>query len=717
MAKIAQTHSDELPGLKDFVEDSYMSFKKNYERFHKFRRFIFDSALTSDDKDKLKQLKKPIIEVNILEQFISRLLGEFSKQQPSINVSSNPQEQADPRVLSVVDGYMRNILLRSNKSSTRYEIYKDMLSGGFSVGEVYLDYENPMSIHQNICIDRVFDPTLCGFDPLAKDSHKGDGKYCYKIYPKTKEDFECDFPGIDIAKIDFTRSVNLESFNWSYKNGKQEILLVCDFYKKKEKRQKLIYAADGRSYTKDQYDQVVAYYSQHRIEQAPAVVTSRWTTTQIICRYRFIGNQVLEYEETVFDILPLVFFDGSSIMLREEGSSNVAVQYTRPYVYHALDAQRVKNFALQTFANEIENMPQHKLFIDELSIPEQYQDAYQNPQKASAYVYKSRDKSGNPLNPPSAVLRQPMPPEISQLTFGIDQTIQTILGVFDAQMGNIGESDLSGKAIIAGATQSNATALPYVEGFIQGFNQIATICLSLIPKINTLPRNIPVLGKEGKTSYARINDPKQPSVRLNYSPYTMNVVVEAGVNYEIQKDKDLQVIIGMMKVSPLFAQFINDEGLPFLLSNLNIHDIDQLKDAAEKYSQKMKKQQEQAQQAAQQGQMNNPAIQLEQTKLQMANQQHQDKMKIESGKLQLEQQKVANEGLKVQLQAAESRNDMAVQADKAQAERAKAASDVLVSTHDQLLKHADQDHRHAHDALQLHHQLTQPQETGANQNG
>ena len=50
-----------------------------------------------------------------------------------------------------------------------------------------------------IPIERAFNPTLCGFDPLATTSHKGDGRYCFELYPMTQEEFAQEF-GKDVLR-------------------------------------------------------------------------------------------------------------------------------------------------------------------------------------------------------------------------------------------------------------------------------------------------------------------------------------------------------------------------------------------------------------------------------------------------------------------------------------------------------------------------------------
>jgi hypothetical protein len=46
---------------------------------------------------------------------------------------------------------------------------------------------------QAIKIERC-EPTLTGFDKLARFSHKGDGRFCFQLFPKDKEEFLEEYP-------------------------------------------------------------------------------------------------------------------------------------------------------------------------------------------------------------------------------------------------------------------------------------------------------------------------------------------------------------------------------------------------------------------------------------------------------------------------------------------------------------------------------------------
>ena len=82
-------------------------------------------------------------------------------------------------------------------------------------------------------MERAFDPTLCVFDPLARDSHKGDGRFCGE-QAMTRKEFEDEFGSKITENMKFTRS--LSEFDWSFQNEQEEIVLVCDYYEKQCKK-------------------------------------------------------------------------------------------------------------------------------------------------------------------------------------------------------------------------------------------------------------------------------------------------------------------------------------------------------------------------------------------------------------------------------------------------------------------------------------------------
>jgi hypothetical protein len=645
MALPGKRIQDQLDGIKKNVKRSYDYFKPNYDRYNEFRKFVFETSINDDDAALLASMGRPQIEVNVLEAYISRLLGEFSKQEPDIEVKGIEDGSSDPQTIQFVESHMRYVLADHDNHHTRYEVMKDLFSGGFSVLKVYTDYETPMSMKQAILIDRAFDPTMCGFDQLARYSHKGDGEFCFELFPMSKEEFEGDHPDIDLHGMTFTRS--FQGFNWSYINDSTEMLILCDFYKKKKRKIDIVQVRDGRVMKKDEYDHMIATWNDPGTVP-PSIIGGRRTTIETIVRYRVIENCVIEYEETDYPMLPLIFVDGNSVLIKGQKNGNIS-QCCRPYVYHAKGAQKLKNFAAISLANAIENEVQHKFMVAKEALPkeQEFLEAYTDVQKQSVLVYNSIHEN-NPampiLNPITPVPKVPAPPEIAQALQMTDSIIQMELGSYDASLG-INDNQLSGVAVVESATQSNAAAMPYIVGFMQGLQRAAQLYVELIPKYWVTPRTIPIRDKEGRRESVPINQNNKPT--FNYKPNTLNVNVKAGASFQIQKARTINMVKEMMGMSQLFAQFISEKGLNFVLDNMDGRGIDQLKAMVDEWQQEMQQQKAQAmqmQQAEMQQNMQNPAamrMQELQQKLQFEGQKAQMQHQVDLLNIQTENKKIA----------------------------------------------------------------------------
>jgi hypothetical protein len=694
---VAKKYQEELKDLCKQVKMTNVYFKPNYDRYHSFRNFVFNTSIDAQQAGILDAQGHPQLEFNITEAFISRLRGEFSKQQPSISVMADDGAPVDQETIDVVEGHLCHLVSEANKNGCEYKVYTDGLSGGFSVLKVWTEYAHPRSFNQVIKFDRVFDPTLCGFDPLARTPHKGDGRFCFELYPKSRSDFEKEYSHVDISNLSFTRE--MDGFSWSYQTQDEDILLLCDFYKKKKKKVKIVQLADDSVMTMDEYEEFLIEWDEavargEKIDVAPAIKGKpRWTIIDTICRYVFIESEVIEYTETNFRHLPLVFVDGNSIELRQ-GESGESRQMTRPYVYHAKGIQQLKNFAGQSLANELENMVQHKFMISKQSIPSEnvYLEAYTDVQKANTLVYNEflNDDPNIRLTAPREIQRVPIPPEVTN-TFSIaDQTTQMILGSFDAALG-INDNQLSGVAIIEGATQSNSAAMPFVVGFLMGLSQVANILVDLFPKYYLTPRTIPVLGKDGSKQYVEIN--KNGGVKINYDENALQVKVEAGVNFALQKSRSLQQIIAMSSASKIFAEFINTKGLKVLVKNMEVHSSDELEELAEEFMKELE-------QMKKQPRPDDPMVLREknaQMKLQLDAKQNEMENQISAAELSIEKLKADNERMKILSNMQNEQIHAAVAMDGHSAEKSRAAVDLAIKTLDMKHSHTMDIKKHEHE--------------------
>jgi hypothetical protein len=673
---------------------------------------------------------KPVIEFNITNAPLSRLCGEFSKQEPSIYVSPEVGSQVDEGVIEVVEGHLRHILFESKKHNTQYNVYRDQLSGGFSNFKVWTEYATEMSFDHVIRFGRTFEPTLTGFDPMAREVDKSDAQFCFEVFPMPKEDFKREYPGIDIDAVQYLKAEN--GFNWSYRtDDNSDVIILVDYYEKKKKKLKIVKLIDdqglppmlvqewsaagltpGTVMPYDEYQEKIEKWNQQGFSAQPPAILGEPRKTEIcyVCRYRVMETEVVEYKETSFKYLPIVFVDGDSIILKNgEGSSYE--QFTKPYIYHAEGIQRMTNFSGQVICNDFENMVMHKFKVAEESLPteDKFRDAYTNWQVPNTLVYKHlwNDNPDVQLPPPQEIARVPLPQEVVATFSNSMQMLQNILGSYDASLG-INDNQLSGVAIVEAATQSNAAAMPYIVNYMQSLNQVANIIVDLIPKFYKTPRTIPVVLKDGKRDFVKVNQPG--GVSFNYDENALQVKVEAGVNFQIAKNKALQQIIALMNASPLFAQFINTEGLDVILDNVEFRGSDVIKDRADKFMKKLQQAQAQAQNQPSpeqvQGQVAVEGLALQKESLAQKKEQMQADAMLKTEQLLIDKQKADNERLSIMQKAGESQAHFAASVAKAEAEEERARADLHMSAHKQ-----------GHDQVVATTKLLHEMNKGENNNG
>lgn len=651
---VTKSVQDELPRIKFNVSTSWLYFKDNVDRYHTFRKYVYDTNVNDDQKAVLQNTGKPVVEFNLLPAYINRLLGEFAKHEPSIEITPAEGIPVPQQVIDVVEGYLRHIIYDANKNNMAYEVYKDLLSGGYSVIKVWTEYANSMSMKQVIRTGRVFDPTMCGFDPMARYSHKGDGHYSFEIFPMTAEDFHRDYPDVHVDNLSYSRypsqimgggaAATFEEFNWSFKNDKgNKTILVVDYYEKKKRRTRIVELADGTVLPVRAYERFLEDWKESgKLEQPPIIMGKpRWTDLETICRYKVIESEILEYEETDYAYLPHIFVDGNSILLRQ-GTSNTTYQMTLPYVYHAKGQQDLVNFGGQCLANYLENMVQHKFIVMKEALPqeEDYLQALADHQHENTIVVNaySENNPDKPIpNPIREVVNQPAPPEVMAAYQSGGSMIQTILGSYASNLGK-NDNDLSGKAVIESASVGNSAAMPYITGYLQAWTQLGNVIVDLMPKYIKGMRELPTVALNGEQSYQKVNEKGMPYI--NYQPNALNVYVGAGVNFQVQKSQALMQMTALMGVSQEFNAFMNSpKGLPILVKNLTIYGSDELQQAVPEYLQMQQQQQQQAMQMQQQVAMQNPQMikaQAEMMKVQQDAKQQQIENQFEIARIATE---------------------------------------------------------------------------------
>lgn len=631
--------SDTLIRICKNIERSMSTNEDNILRYNHAREFVLKSTLSTKMRNSLNALNKPALEMNYCNAYLNRLRGEFVENEPSCSCSISEGVKVDENLemqREIVEGHLRYIMAEARRNGTFEEIFFEVISGGFSASKVSAVYDNGKTFNQKIVWEKVYDPTLTGFDVLSRSPSKKESTYSFELHPYSKEQFEQMFD-VKVEDVDFSKSNN-EKFAWFYKISDEEVIVVADYYEKKKVKTKIVELSDGAIIEKKDYQKLIEEIGLTSLEAPPIIVNERSMEYDKIMRYQLIGNTILEEEEVKnVDILPHIFFSGNPAVLSHGSGKSYIME--RPFLIDCEGVQKMTNNIMITLADEVQTYSQQKIMIAEESISPNYEDHITQPQKYSTLVYRAfYNNDPNKPNPmPQQLARPCFSPEILALFSSMPSLFQNILGSYDAQMGISGNTQISGVAITQGAIHSSATAKPYISNFMLSLNQVANVILHMIPKIFINEFTLPVIDQEGKQQQIPVNGQGQPS--LKFDPNNLKVVCEAGVGSSAAKSQSMQQLIQLSQASPIFSQFLNTKCLPELVGNLEIHDKDLIVLKAEQFAQELEQQQKVAQEQQAQMAGQSPAA-IKQMELQFQAQKAEMQAKLDEKSLEIKNQEI-----------------------------------------------------------------------------
>ena len=680
---IANKHQSEAERIQTNIEDAHKFWHINRINYKKFRKAIYKTTLSAQDIAVLNDLNKPNLEVNILEAFLSRVLGEWSKQTPGFEVTSEEISPEQNLTLKIMSGYLQAILAEANRNGFSDKILAEAMSGGYSIMKIRLDYKDDNSFEQRPYLEKVLDPTLCGFSPLANEPTKWDSEFAYELVPMLKADIERDYPNADLTKTSFYGSSG-GVFNWNYELGGQKIVLVAEYYEKKKHKIRKLKFSNGEVINSKDYDkEAVATEYLLRMEAPPVVLDERTVWETSIEFYRVREGEVLEHDKTEFKSVPFIFVDGNSAYLNDENdqyNANTALQLTRSYFWHALDIQRLKNFSAQSIAGWMQNMMMSKFLVSEQAIPPKYVANWTNIQKTQMLPWNHVDSNGAQIPEPKQLTPSPLPQEVMNTFQAADRAIQTVLGVYDAAQG-VTNDNISGKAIIEGALQSNATVQVYFINYLLALTQAGRVIAEVLPKFLPTNKTIPLVNAKGEHEYFDITRPEiQGELNFVLKPNLLNVAVTAGPNFEVQKSRALNTLIQLMGSSPQISDFINSKGLPIIFDNLDIRGQNELKELAEEWQEEMEQAKQEAQRKAQEEPPVDPMekmVEVEGAKVTAQREKNQNDANIDQQKIEIDKEEIKLKATKAEIENFTKVLKVLVDLAKAETDRTDAATQVI----------------------------------------
>lgn len=595
---------DQNANIWSNIKDARENSEQKHETYHEMTKQVYVSSLTKDDENALSKSMAPKYKMPMIAPFVRRQIETITDGVPSFKVKTNNPDKLPIAIADKLNEVIKDQLDRSGFKRQNYKVVRDSMTGGFGIYENKLEYANKLTFDQNIRLKAVKDPTTVYFDPCSKRNDKSDSAYCFFLEFVEDIVLKKKYPDVDFDLLQFGGDSALNERNHG-NDSKRKEFEVCNYY--------YIESAYAEIYELD--DGQVVF---EKPEDVSCIVRTR-LTEQKSCKFkRVVGNQVVEEAATPFSAIPFVQVC-AEVVIDEDGKEIIV-----PYAAPAIHAQRLKSIATNLYAAAAFASPPARLAIpQEAFVSKKIQDIARSVTSRDVLVYKQfAGKNGvqTPVNPPHFMAPPPISPEYANLANISDNVIKQTLGVeFDInQVGN-----MSGKALYNMADFVNSNVKGFVESLLDALKQCAKLFLEGLKATNKEFALLPIENAD--------------------------IILESGINYKLQQQATLEMLMELAKVSPTFAQFMDKEGVNLMLQNMDLNSKAELISSYNKFEEESENKPPEIP----------PQIQMEQQKMQMDAQKQQQDFELKQQEHNLKLTELNIEAQRLQLEANEIENKAA----------------------------------------------------------
>jgi hypothetical protein len=615
--------------LWENIELAKEGAKTRIDTFQETMAYVFTSALAQSDIKALKDAQSVVYDTPVIAPFVRRQIETVTDGIPSFQAKTNDESALSEDGVKIINDKLNNIFDKSSLKRQNYKAIRNAIAGGFGTYEVSIDYANNKDFTQTVSIKAVDD--IIYFDPRSEDDDEADATYCFKLFFQSEDALKSKYPDVDFKSMIFGKDCALEERKIGSKSDKRE-LQVCDYYYLSAEVATIYMLKDGH----------IAY---DKPAEKADIATVR-NAIKNVCKFqRIVGNQIIDTAELPFSSLP--FVQVCSEVIRNSKGEKVIVPYAAP----ATAAQRLKSIAASLYAGAAYACPPARTRVPKESLADKsVKSSAKETSTRDLFVYRQYINNGTeriPLNPPDYMPPPPISPAYGMLSEMADGMIKQALGVeFDVnQMGN-----LSGKALYNMADFMNSNIKGFVENLLNSLKRCAHLTLEALKAVD---KDIKPLDIDNA-----------------------HIILESGINYKLQQQATLEMLLELANVSPTLAKFLDEQGIELLLENMDLNEKSKIIGAYKKFSDP--KNPNSPKNPKNQPPIP-PQIQLEQAKLQLQGQKQQMDFEMKQMEMAAKQKQMQLDELKLQLDSQKNSNDAVSEHIKAMMDKYKAELEAIVS--------------------------------------
>jgi len=502
--------------------DGYHS--TTYEYIEDQMRFHSGDQWDSEVKNSRIQEGLPVVTLPVIQTYTNNIINPLRINPIGMRVSTD-----DEGASTLLSGLLREIEEKSRAKEAYEQAHEHQVISGLGWIKVDLVYKNGTDLDQEIRIDIVRDQCSIMIDPLSKQSDGSDARYGAYVGFMNEDEAKEKY-GEDIGQC--FSSVDLYH-SWS---GTIPDNTVCEliYYKIDEAKTDKYWYQDGT-------------VSEGELVEGKVLVGQRKISKKTCKMYKFVGQKLVGEAELPLPYIPLVPVYGDRLVSSENGSSRLG-----GIVHWTQDSQRSINLYAANEKLQVAIAPKVPIMMVD-GQKEGFEADWDNINNANPTTIEYNmiiDERTGVVAPPPSRLGNEL--EIQSSINGRLQAQQDLgrsAGIFDAKLGGqtVGPGMESGLAALNRSTNSEITTAHYTQNLQHSIEQVARICIHLIPYAYDTEKMVTFRDETGNKSRQMIDMSKVVTPGLIEN---MDIDFTAGPMLMSQRKEAVSTMIGVGQLMP-----------------------------------------------------------------------------------------------------------------------------------------------------------------------
>ena len=526
-------------------EQLLLRIRKNWARAeeeeHEFRReavidLEFSAGINQWPEEIQRQRaqdQRPCLTINRLLPSIHQVVNGIRRNKSTATVS--PVEEGDVETAEVATGIIRHIDRLSNSPAVRSFAADHAVRCGKGFYRITTDWADPLSMDQEIFVERIKNQLSVYFDPGAQKPDLSDANHCFINTYLRKDDYARQYPNTALGQaigmgVGGTGDI---APRWISADG----VVVGEYFEKQYTKKTLVQLIDGSVLLEDDLPADSRQLIQR--ERQTELVKLMW--------YKTNGQEIIERTEWPGTLIPVIPMIGEEVVI--EGRAHVY-----GIVRNARDPQRAYNYWTSAQSEVIALAPKAPFIVAEGQIEgHEKMWATANTHNHAFLIYKETSVGNVAVPPPQRNTAEPPVQAIAQARFQAADDLKATTGIFDASLGQK-TNETSGIAIQRRQEQGDSGNYHFIDAHEIALQYEAEVKLDLIPKIYNRPgRIVRIIGENEEERSVTMNQQAEDRGEQKiFAPGAgkYDVAVKIGPSMKTQRQETVAQVIDFLKVFP-----------------------------------------------------------------------------------------------------------------------------------------------------------------------